>query len=459
LESACFSPGAVRKTSKRLGLQTESSYRFERGVDPNGCLSSVDRLAELILAWSGGEVLQDSVDHYPQPRQAMEVSLRAATLSRVLGEEFSFSQMRDYLRALGIDCRESKEKHWICTIPTFRADLTREIDLVEEVARIHGYNRIPVHYPKLSLNEIPPVGPKPEENLRQTLVAWGFDEVMNYAFTSPQLLENFLPTIPKDLTLMNPIIEELSVLRPSLIPSLVKNLRDNFYWGNPMLKLFEISHVFASGARPEESVHLGLAILGPRRPLHFLEKPENGGFSELKGFVQALIGPELSFEIPPTEALSSYWHPKRVLGLKIQGKALGLMGELHPKVASKLGLSDPVGIAEINLDLFLTESKNRIQFKEISAFPSVERDLNLILDESVTHAEILRVLQELQDPWIRKIELFDIYRGAPLPERKKALTYRVEYGTRERTLTDEEVNQAREKLLALLNKKVGATLR
>jgi len=463
LESACFAPEAVRKTSKRLGLQTESSYRFERGVDPNGCRIALDRLAELILEWAGGEVLQEAADSYPTPLKPIELTLRSERLEKVLGEKFSFSQIQEYLRPLGIDCREGKAGPWNCIAPTFRPDLTREIDLVEEVARIHGYNKIPTTFPKLALDEIPPSSEHPIEGIYRILAAWGFCGVMNYSFSSPSLLKKFYSEIPPDLCLMNPISEELSVMRPSLLPSLTKNLRDNYYWGNKALKLFEIAPVFSPGKslkdKRGESLRLCLGMLGPRRGLHFQEKPEKADLLDLKGYLQAIFGPQISFFELSQGEKASYWHPKRCLGLKLDGHPAGVLGELHPGLAGEMDLNDPVALAEINLDLFLTESKNKIQFKDISPFPSIERDLNLILAEGTSHGDVLKVLGEMKDPWIRKIELFDLYRGAPLPEGKKALTYRIEYGDAERTLTDAEVNQARERLLSLLNQKLGATLR
>jgi phenylalanyl-tRNA synthetase beta chain len=475
LESACFSPNSVRKTSKRLSLATESSYRFERGVDPNGCKAAMDRLTEVIQSVAGGGLAGKIVDLYPQPVKPQEIKLHPEEIRRVLGIDIPNDEIRPALEGLGIYLVFEKNNILSCKIPTFRPDLTREIDLIEEVARLYGYNRIPVSYPKISLKDLSATlfsSFQAMAQLRTLLTGWGFSEVLHYSFTSPQLLQRFGLQVDPQLHLVNPISEDLSVMRPALFPQLLQTLQTNFFKGGQELKLFEMRPVYGfsgKGPRPyRESWRLCLAMAGARRPLHFLEKDEAGPLEEfhgltlldLKGYFKSLLDalrPDISWEEAPLDR--PYFHPKRQLQWGLKEGLLGEAGQVHPQLLAELDLKVPVVLAEINLDLFLTESKNSIQFQEISPFPTVWRDLNLIVDEATANSKVLAAIQGAGGPKLRKAELYDIYRGKPLQEGKKALTYRLEYGAMDRTLTDEEVNQAREKLLTELNQKVGATLR
>ncbi|MFO1463679.1 MAG: phenylalanine--tRNA ligase subunit beta [bacterium] len=470
LESACFAADSVRKTAKRAGLQTESSYRFERGVDPNGCVVALNRLAELIVAWSGGEASADWVDQYPQPVQALERPLTRAKLDRLLGYAIPWEAVKTSFAGLGITLKEVSPDHYACTIPTFRSDLTREVDLIEEAARLYGYHRIPTKYPSLSLEDIPPPVTDPFDSIRQALRGWGFCEVMHYSFTSPQLLSRFGLEGAPETTLLNPLSEDLSVLRPSLLPQMYQTLEQNIFRGNKDLKLFELRRVYrpAPGSNPpfSEGWRLCLGLSGARRPLHYLEKEEGVSLLDLKGYLSALVAalrPGFLLERPLDKA---FFHPKRQLALvwapSEGAEGMGedwLLGEIHPRWAQEAGIRVPLALAEIPLELFLTESKNPVKFQEVSPFPSVWRDLNLIVDESVSQGEILKQIKVHGGPILRQAVFFDLYRGKPLSEGQKAMTYTLEYGAPERTLTDDEVNQARERLLEKLKAALGVSLR
>lgn len=468
LESAYFAPDAVRKTAKRVGLQTESSYRFERGVDPNGCLEALNRLAALIQEWAGGAASSDAVDLYPQPVPPREIPLRRQTLTRILGYEIPTEAIRRSFRALGLDEKSASEEAATYAIPSYRGDLSREIDLVEEAARLYGYDKVPTKYPRISLNELPPPREHPFDRIRRALVGWGFSEVLHYSFTSPELLRRFGFEVFEATTLLNPISEELAVMRPSLLPQMVQTLQSNVHRGNKDLKLFELRPVYLP--KPEASPpfaerwRLCLGLSGSRRGLHFLEKEEGVSFLDLKGYLKALYGLTGPGELSESRGAQGFLHPKRQATLRwapagAAEREEGLLGELNPVLGEELGLRVPVALAEISLDLFLTESKNPVKFQEVSPFPSIWRDLNLIVDESVSHGEILGQIRAHGGPWVRQAVFFDLYRGKPLEEGKKAMTFTLEYGSPERTLTDDEVNQARERLLENLKEKIGVSLR
>ncbi len=465
LESACFAPGAVRGTAKRLALQTDSSFRFERGVDPNGCVAVLDRLTQLILEWAGGKSIGSVIDNYPAPQKPLELTLRSPQVKRVLGLELSNPNLLEDLRLLGIAGKETKAGELSFAIPSFRADLTREIDLIEEVARIHGYNQIPTSYPKISLDQIPPWARTPLEQfdeLRNRLVDWGFSEVLHYSFASPDLLKKFGVSFSETQRLVNPISEELSVLRASLIPQMVQTIQSNLFKGNHDLKLFELRPAYLPDPNAphglKENWVLCLGVCGRRSPLHFLDGSEAISFLDLKGYLTALFSSQ-SLPVEEGALHEGIFHPRRQAIYYSGGEALARAGELHPQVSEDLDIRVPVALAEINLELFLTESKISIQFKKISPFPTVGRDLNLIVDEATPQGGVREAIRQGGGPWLQKVTLFDVYRGHPLQEGKKALTYRIEYGDPARTLTDDEVNQAREELLEKLKAKVGAQLR
>jgi phenylalanyl-tRNA synthetase beta chain len=494
LESACFSPIAVRRTAKRLALQTESSYRFERNVDPNGCAQALDRLTEIILTLAGGKSVGEIVDVYPKSFSPQKVVLRSARVKKILGVELKPEDILGPLQGLGIEGEKKGEGEFIFKVPTFRSDLSREIDLIEEVARLFGYNRIPVAYPSLSLSEL--FVPSDHElgrmdEIRRLLVGWGFSEVIHYSFTSPKLLDRFGLSSAAGQALVNPISEAMSVMRPSLVPQMVQTIQGNVFKGNKNLRLFEIRPVYLEslGGTPpfKETWRLCLGLIGSLSPHYFLESGDGGRGAdekaslaegsagtllELKGYVTELV----SRQRPDINLIENtlnykYLHPKQQFSLEVKNGAeggpagvgvaapLGSLGNIHPRLLEELDIPLPVSVAEINLDLFLTGRKNSIQFQEISPFPTVWRDLNLIVTEATPHGRVLEVIHSHGGTWVRRVELLDIYRGPPLKEGNKALTYRIEYGAGERTLTDEEVNEAREGLLKKLNQEVGATLR
>ncbi|MDX1386104.1 MAG: phenylalanine--tRNA ligase subunit beta, partial [bacterium] len=482
LESACFQGAAVRKTARRLALSTESSYRFERGVDPNGCVSVLDRLTDVLLETAGGQMIGPVTDAYPNPVLPPELELRSSQIKRILGIELEAKDITEPLKGLGIEGSESITGSYRFKVPTFRSDLTREIDLIEELVRLYGYNNIPHTYPKISLQEIlPPTVNTFDrlDQLRNLLMGWGFNEVLHYSFTSPDLLEKFGSKHLEKQTLKNPISEELSVMRPALFPQMVQTLQNNVFKGNKDLKLFEVRPVYLpngkDGRPAREEWHLCLGMSGARRPLHFLEKDELSDMEEfqgltlldLKGYLQSLVWEWIpGAHLTEAPLQRSYFHPKRQLGLQIglpedpkKPREIGFLGRLHPGLLSQMDVPVPIILAEINLELFLTEWKNSIQFQEISPFPTVWRDLNLIVDEATPSGQVLGVIRSQGGNWLKRAELYDVYRGKPLPEGKKALTYRIEYGAPDRTLRDEEVNEAREKLLAQLKTAIGATLR
>ncbi len=471
LESACFRPVTVRKTAQRFALKTESSYRFERGVDPNACVEVLDRLTALIVSLAGAEAIGPISDHYSKPLPTSKILLRRERIRKVLGVDPDPSLWIPQLQGLGLQLKgvavEGIDQVWEVEIPTFRADLLREIDLIEEVARLFGYENIPVTYPALSIQNFP-VHPAPHEvlfgRLRTHLAALGFVETLHYSFTSPQLLNQFDITVDGGSSLLNPLSEELSVLRPALFPQMVQTLQKNIFRGRESLKFFELRPVYQSNPQAhlglQESWHLCLGMSGAVSEPHFSQKARNVDGLDLKGIMEVCFQVMSSKSVQELPGEQNFLHPRRQFRYEREGSGeFAWGGELHPRTRLAWDLKGAVALAEINLDLFLTESKNSIQFEEISPFPRVDRDLNLIVEESIQQGKVMELLRREGGDWVREVSLLDLYRGDPLPPGKKALTYRLQYGALDRTLTDEEVNQARERLLKKLNQEIGATLR
>ncbi|MBI2335527.1 MAG: phenylalanine--tRNA ligase subunit beta [Deltaproteobacteria bacterium] len=458
LESACFLPESIRKTSRRLNLASESSYRFERWVDPNTVVEALDRLTELIVQWSEGSALEVSavVDRYPQKIESPRVSLRNARVEKVLGTQLNVKKFLPQLQHLGLDFSEQPEGYTV-SIPTFRSDLTREIDLIEEVVRLAGYDTVPAHFPKIALNQLPQVELNHAKMAREYLMQKGFAEAVNFSFISEAELKTWGG---QGVRLANPISDSWSYLRTSILPGLIQNMRWNLARGQKDIKLFEIGNIFYQQSKvPGERNALGMVACGNRGQLHFSQAPVEVDFYFLKGVLQGLLSDTLQQDFSIKSSNINMLHPKRQVSVEVDGQKIGFLGEIHPSLVQKEELPTKTILCEIYLDEIKLKHKGKVVFQALSPFPSVWRDLNLILDEKVQHAEVEKVIETAQNPWIRKLELFDIYRGKPLTEGQKALTYSIEYGTQDRTLTDEEVNEAHHRLIEKLQVTLKASLR
>jgi len=454
LESAYFDPASVRKTSKRLGLMTESSYRFERGVDPNGVGEASDRLTELILAWAGGEASQEVIDTADQPFALPEISLRRSRTQTVLGYDNTEAEIDSVLRRLALRPKKSGEGIWRCQVPTYRRDLTREIDLIEEVARLQGYDRIPEQRPR---GDYRPVKDNDEGDeharLRGLLRAKGFTETIHYSFCSQKEIEQALQVKEKTYSrLANPLSEELAVLRPSLIPSMLRCLQWNFFRQNEDMKLFEFRNTYHfrnAASEPEERKTLCLALSGKRSGRHWALPREEVDFYDWKGEWETIAD---LLRLPSFQVRSSakaYLHPGKSAEILIDGQAWGDFGVLHPALAHELELIRPVVLGEIYLPR-MTGMRKDSRYQPLPKFPSIERDLTVVVPEALEGEAVIQKIRDQKIETIRQVNLFDIYRGKPIEEGKKALTYFIQYQDEGRTLTDDEVNQIHTQMVETL---------
>jgi phenylalanyl-tRNA synthetase beta chain len=468
LESAYFNPAGNRRTSKKLGLETEAAYRFGRGIDYGGCLSAGNRATQLIQELAGGRVLEGVVDVYPHAIKPSPIRLSIRKIHQVLGTEVSLEQVKNYLEDLELEIRGENEDILVVTPATFRGDLEREIDLIEEVARLDGYERIPITIPKGP--------PSSEERSKEflferkvidTLIYHGYHEVITYSFTSPDSWDGIglSPDDPRRnaLRILNPLTEDLSVMRTTLIPGLLEIARFNLSRKNSNLKLFELKKVFIpqGGERlPKEVKFLVGLAMGFDRDPHWAFSPRPVDFFDIKGCVEDLLEAlkirELKFEkakdIP-------YLHPGKASRVILDHNVLGVLGELHPQVLSHYEIHGKGYLFEMDFRKMVQWAGEERRFQPLPKFPEVYRDLSVVVDKDLDSERVVEAIRTFRQPFVEEVSLFDIYEGPPIPEGKKGISYRIRYQADDRTLTDEEVNQFHEKVLLRLKEVFSLELR
>ena len=461
LESAYFNPVRVRRTSRRANLRSESSYRFERGVDPNGVVRALDRASELIRRLSGGSVARGKIDVYPNPIMPKELSLSTGRVNSVLGAEIESEGIRQILEGLEIKALNTKGGEISFRVPTFRVDITREIDLVEEVARHYGYNSIDATLPAVRMKT---EGVKKEKaiegRLKDVLTSLGFLEVINYSFEDPEFLGLFSENEP--LRILNPLTKEGSVMRTNLIAGILRNVILNLSHQVRDIRVFEIGRVFIPGENrlPLEIRKIAGAVTG-KRQADIWDK-EEFDFFDLKGILERVfevfsISEGVRFEeAPQIRFLHAGKSAKALLG----GEEAGFFGELHPEFQERLGISKRVYIFEIDLDKLSSSIKGvEKRFRPLPKFPSVRRDIALVVDERVAVGDVLNEIKKVESSLIEDVNVFDVFKGEPVGKGKKSIAVSMILRASDKTLTDEEANEAQAKALKRLESALGAELR
>ncbi len=463
IESAYFNPRTIRRTSKRLGLSTEASYRFERGVDPDGVIHALERATQLMCAVGGGTVAAERLDEYPAPIQHPRLNLRVSRTNQVLGTDFSGEQMLRLLRRLHLPALAVDAENLVLQVPPFRGDLEREVDLIEEIARLAGYDAIPV---TLAHGEVATRRPGPEVRLKaaakDVLLGLGFFEVITYAFQPDRLgsLVSGDDAATPALRLANPLSEEQAMMRTSLLPGLLETLRRNTLQQSLDVRLFEISKVFnprAGEDLPHEEHWLTGLMYGAREGVAWNNAKEKVDFFDLKGAVETLLDglliPEVTFS---PENLPGYLR----YGARVMSgdRELGVLGELQPDVGERLDLEGEIFAFNLNFAA-LCQAAVPPLFTPLPRYPAVYRDIALVVPESVPAARVAEALYSQGRPWLVEARLFDVYTGDPVPAGKRSLAFRLSYRDPERTLTDDLVNSHHQALVTALEKDLGAELR
>jgi phenylalanyl-tRNA synthetase beta chain len=469
LESAFFEPRCIRRTAKKLGLSSEASMRFERGVDIEGAIRAADRAALLIQELAGGEVVPGWIDAYPKPLEIEPIVLNAHKTSRFLGVEVSVEEVIDISQRLGLAVAPQDQDVVRITPPSFRPDLTRPVDCMEEIARLIGYDRIPATIPNISSTSRKEIGTiSVRRKIREILTGLGFDEIITYSFISEKYNSIFSgaePSAPLNgVRIRNPISEDQSMMRTSLLPGLLETMSRNWSQRNLNLRLFELGVVFNPSADsetlPKETNRLGVLWTGRRNPESHYFKGEGVDFYDLKGVLENLAGSLKVNEFSVREADAPfYFVPGKNLQIYSSDALLGEMGEISPQVRSQFDLKETAYLLDLDIDLLGQKVTDVPQFKPWPRYPETTRDMALILDNHILWKEIQDEILSLKEPLVEEIELFDYYSGKPIPEGKKNLGVRIHYRSSEKTLSDELVNPIQENLLKRVLERFGATLR
>jgi len=467
LESAYFNPVAIRRTSKRLGLHTESSHRFERGTDVDMVPLALDRAAAMIAELADGTVAPGAVDVYPEQLARRIVTITASRTSEVLGLELGIGDISDKLAAIGLKC-EPGDGALMVEIPNFRPDLEREIDLIEEVARLVGYDQIPVTMPVSSLTcQQLPAHLSLERKVRDQMTSLGYSEIINYSFFNPECLDRIglSDNDPRrqNVRILNPLAEDQGVMRTTLVPSLLETAARNLAYRSEDLALFELRPVFRSsdGADlPQESLRLTAILCGRREPLGWAQSDAKVDFFDMKGAIEDLLCSlritGLTWDKQSDEA---YYHPGKSSALYCGDRLLGTLGELHPEVLYEFDLGQSAIICDLDVEALFEIGSGKIQFQPMSRYPDVQRDSAFLVDIEISAQQVLTVLGRVKIKDLEKIELFDVYSGEGIPEGKKSLAIRASYRALDRTLTDELIQNLHGKLVKAMEKELSAELR
>jgi phenylalanyl-tRNA synthetase beta chain len=481
LESANFHFLSIRRTARLLGLTSEASQRFGRQVDPELTVPAALRAALLMAELAGGTVAPSVGDLYPGRQMPRTVELNPADVTRILGVEVPPDDIVRILTALEFTVRPADSGCYTVTIPSHRPDVTRPVDLVEEIGRIWGYDRFP---PTLLQDELPPQRPNVRlecaERVRDLLVGCGLDEVITYSLVDIADEGRLRPQGPppdpsRYLRLKNPLSADRAYLRQTLLPSLLRTLRDNLRF-QERVAIFEIGAVYLpvdGELLPDEPLRLGIVMTGPREPRSWLPDRQTTplGFYDLKGVVEALLaglGLSGTFERPagsePRSAaewrIIDAFHPGRCAQVSVNGTFLGIMGELHPLVREAFDLpQQPVAALEFDMEALLGLWGAPRRMTPISLHPPVYEDLSVVVDEETPAVRVRDLIAQTGAPLLRSVVLFDVYRGEQIGPGKKSLAYRLTYQADDRTLTDQDVARVREKIVRRLEREIGATIR
>jgi len=471
LEGAAWNFINIRRTATQHGLSSEASYRMSRGVHPNLAFEGLKRCLYWMREWSGGEVAPDFVDNYPMPPNDPIVNLTERDIKRVLGIEIPLTQVKELLERLEFS-GELKDGVLALKTPPIRMDIGEGVvgiaDVMEEIARLYGYENIPE---SRMAEPLPPQRGNPtleaEEFVRDTLVSLGLQEVITHRMTSPELEYRLLPkgiegTPEKDyIRLVNPITPEKRVLRRSLLASVMNVVANNQRLAESLF-IFEIGSVFCpSGALlPLEPHRLAIALTGLREPSSWDRKQgENVDFYDLKGILEALFG---SLQIPVTFSPGNdpAYHPGKCALITSGEKVLGSCGELHPQVQENYEIVTPVVAADLDLVAMLTlAAMHSFPIVPVSDYPPILEDLALVVDEDVPAEKVEALIRQTGGKLVVKVSLFDIFRGKQLEQGKKSLAYNLMYQAHDRTLTDKDATQIRQKIIRRLEQELGAKLR
>lgn len=466
LESALFDQISIRRTANYHGLHTEASHRFERGIDPEGVIYALNRATELIHEVAGGKVAQGMIDLYPHPFQAKVILLRLSRLGKMLGLEIAKDRVVQICQDLGFSVHLQSDQELKVTVPVFRWDIEQEVDLIEEIARIQGYDTIPMMLPKGAISSDKKTKKRDFETwVRNFFIGLGFSEVINYSFISGEAVKNLPSLKPGSLPeegiyLRNPLTEEQNLMRSSLMFGLCQNIAYNHHRQRENIWLFEVGTCFdrsPNGALPNERKMLGAVVEGLRLPGSWREKNKSFTIFDLKGVIESFLN-ALGVDEYRLSTFESGWLGSSLSCIiLVNNRPCGLMGRIGDQLLDHFDIRGEVFALEINLDLLNISKKCLV--KPVPKYPSVLRDLAAIVPESVSYQAVEQSIQSMKIDILQDVSLFDVYRGGQIPEGKKSFGLSLTYQSLERTLTDKEVNMLHDKVINHLSETFQAFLR
>lgn len=455
-ECANFDGTNIRVSSKNLGLRTEASGKFEKDLDPNLAQIALDRACSLVEALGCGEVMEGTIDIYPEVNKEKVLEVSVSWVNKFLGTDIEASKMKEYLDRLELNTVVSGDS-LIITVPTFRSDINIKEDVAEEIARIYGYNNIPTTVMKsISLQGGKSTKQKLVDKIVETLIGCGLNEAISYSFVSPKVFDKIL--LPKDsnlrnaVTIKNPLGEDFSIMRTTSIPSMMEALARNYSRNNEEVKLFEIGKIYLPkedlNKLPDEKNIITVGMYGKT------------DYLDLKGIVENVLDTlgieNASFK---RESENPSFHPGKTAALYLKKDFIGTLGEIHPDVSENYGIEERCYVAVLDLDVLISLRSMDKKYKPLPKYPAVTRDLAVLVDEYILAQQIEDIMKKQGSNMVESIKLFDVYKGSQVPEGKKSIAYSITYRLEHKTLTDAEVNKVHDKILRSLEHNLGAELR
>jgi phenylalanyl-tRNA synthetase beta chain len=467
LESAYFSPTSVRKTAQHHGLKTDASFRFERGTDPNIPVFALKRAALLIQEVAGGTVSSEITDLYPNPIEPFRVPVRYRNIDRLIGIAIDHAEIHRILAALDIQADEQNADGFVAIVPPYRVDVTREADVIEEILRIYGLDNVPLskNLSADSLSGFPKTDPDQwKSRVAQLLAANGFYEIVTLSLTRPAYHDAIRSSLPgADVTLLNPLSDDLSVMRQTMLFSALETLVYNLNRRQKDLKVFELGKVYSQvkgedgATKYHEQSRLSIALTGNKYPESWLQKNQPVAYHDLASAVQLVLNlfRVKAFETQPADPVLFQYG----LTYLVNKKPLVSLGLVQPKLAKLVDLKQPVFYADFDWQALLKLSTTKARYEEVVRFPDVRRDLSLVLDKGVTFEQISRLARQTERKLLRSVNVFDVYEGEKLGDGKKSYSVSFVLQDPTQTLTDTTIDKTMQRLMAAFEQELGAVIR
>ncbi len=473
IEGAYFNPVSIRKTSKTLGLSTDASHRFERGVDPEGTVRAVNRAAKLMVEFGEGTLIEGIIDEYPQPQKINSVSLSTARTHRLLGIDPDGSEIKKLLESIEFKVEkiasENGDQQLVVVPPSFRVDILRPEDLMEEVARLAGYNSIPITFPAMPAEARPPAARLELRNrLKDLMTGFGFTEAITYSFVAEASCDRLRLKADDPrrnlIHVLNPLSEDQAVMRTSLATGLIETAVYNTAQQAKNLKLFEIGKLFIkteSQDLPWEPEFLAALWTGSRHSSAWHGREIPCDFYDIKGVAEGLLDAlkinKIRFTAMP-DGDCDYTRPNYTAQIFADDTPIGLVGEIHPQVRKVFDLKQSAYLFELDLDKIISLAPPTLKFKPIPKFPAIYRDITIIIDREIEAQTVLQTVENIREGLVQNLHLFDVFEGDPIAAGKKSVSFRITYRSSDKTLVDDDVNDLHKSVTDKLLKAFDATL-